>query len=93
MTSSAEQLGQIIGNLVQQQQVTSQNKNGQVVQTTKRRTIYEDPVLGAQVTLTKKVPLSNSLQFDHPVKGDWNVYVWDGGYDASQDEVLDIQNF
>jgi len=93
MVNSAEQLGKVIGGLVTAQQVTSQNRNGAVVKTTKRRSIYEEIKVKGNITLTKKVPESTSLQFDHPVKGDWNVYVWDGGYDASQDEVLEIQNF
>ena len=95
MTNSSEKLGQVIGSLVRQGQVTSQNINGQTVKTTKRRTIYEDLVLPGQVTLTKKVPESDAFQADHPVYGELNsdtLYL-NGDYDEGQTVVLEIQNF
>ena len=95
MSSSAEELGKVIGNLIQAQQITSQNRNGAVVKTIKRRSIYEDIKVPGQIIFTKKVPASDSFILDHPVQGELDsaVYKLDGGWDASQEVILEIQNF
>lgn len=93
--TSAEKLGNMIGNMINEQQTTNYNIQGQSISTTKTRRILEDFKLVGQVTLTKKVPLSDSFILDHPVQGELDsaVYKLDGGYDSGQEQVLDILNF
>ena len=95
MASAAEKLGQVIGQLVQNQQTTNQNINGQSVKTTKNKVLYEDITLPGQVVLTKKVPESTSFQADHYIYGELNsdtLYL-NSDYDESQTQILNIINF
>jgi len=95
MTSSAQKLGEVISGLVHKQQLSSQNRNGQSIKTTKRRIIYNTIKLPSSVTLIKKVPLSTSFLVNHPVQGvvNSNTLLINGGYDSSQEETLSITNF
>jgi len=54
---------------------------------------FESVKVSGEVVVTKNVYASDSLVWNHPVNGDLNVFVWNGGYDSSQSEVLFDKSF
>ena len=45
-------------------------------------------IQSGELIVKKKVYELNALVWDHPVYGDLDVYIWDAGYDDTQDEIL-----
>lgn len=80
MAGEAQQLGRFIGNLSRKVDTVQENLNASESNAVLQ--IYSEQVIEVQgyYSLVRKNYALNTLVWDHPVYGDLDVFVWDGGY-------------
>ncbi len=88
--NNSQLLGERLGNLNSEQQGVKANLSPNEQDANAFIVNNEQLVIEMELTVTKKVPYSDSFILDHPVQGELDsaTLKLDGGYDATQDEVL-----